>query len=53
MVSQVSAAAVEAAAAARLSPGETREITTGACGFETTIARTFDPATGNGSRAGS
>ncbi|WP_372729829.1 hypothetical protein [Nocardioides sp.] len=43
MVAQVAEAAHSAQASARTSPGETRQITTGACGFETTVARTWSP----------
>ena len=52
MVAQVRAAVTEATAEARISPGETREITTGACGFETTVSRTYDPANADGAASG-
>ncbi len=43
MISQLQQAVVETSAAARLSPGVPHEVTTGACGFETTISRTYVP----------
>ena len=36
------AAALQASTEARISPNETRTATAGACGFETTVARTLD-----------
>jgi hypothetical protein len=41
-VDRVQVAVRQANNAARISPGEKREVTTGACGLETTVARTVD-----------
>jgi hypothetical protein len=43
MVEQVHLAVDAVNDEARISPGETRQTTAGACGFETTVARTVDP----------